>query len=84
MDRSFIVASASDPRAAADAVAAAWDWPGLCVVSPTEMAKRTASVALAGTWVPTVEEQLFVARHPEESGGDVLARMARALRALCA
>ncbi|HEX6703084.1 MAG TPA: hypothetical protein VF101_20335 [Gaiellaceae bacterium] len=80
MSRTFVLASALEPPAAAQAVEAAPVAPDLCVVSPSPSARETAAVAVGGRWVFTVEEPLLAARVPAESGDDVLARFAQALR----
>lgn len=80
MSRTFVLASAIDPQAAALAVEAAPVVPDLCVVSSSPSARETASVAVGGRYVFTVEEPLLAARAPAESGDDVLARFAQALR----
>jgi broad specificity phosphatase PhoE len=82
MSRTFVFVSAGDPQAAARAVAEAPAEPDLCVVSPSDAARETAAFALRGRWVFTVEEPLLAAHVPLESGDDVLARLAQALRAI--
>jgi hypothetical protein len=52
------------------------------VTSPTERAREAAAVAVGGRWVFTVDEPLLAPRAREESGGDVLNRLAQALRGL--
>jgi hypothetical protein len=84
MSRTFIIASATDAEAATRAVAFAAVVPDLCVVSPSAAARRAAAVAVGGRWVATVEEELLVEQVPGESGDDVLARLARALREITA
>jgi hypothetical protein len=79
MSRTFVFASALEPRAAARAVAAAPAPPDLCVISPSASARDTTAFALDGRWVFTVEEPLLAARLPAESSADVVARLARAL-----
>jgi broad specificity phosphatase PhoE len=80
--RSFIFASAFEPEAAAQAVAASPQPPDLIVTSPSPLARETAGLAVGGRWVFTVEEPLLAAQSPGESGDDVLWRVTRALRDL--
>jgi broad specificity phosphatase PhoE len=82
--RSFIFASAREPEAAAQAVAASPQPPDLIVTSPSTLARETAGRAVDGRWVFTVEEPLLAARSPDESGDNVLWRVTRALRDLFA
>jgi hypothetical protein len=84
MSRTFLFVSSFNPEAAGRA---ALDSPvaiDLAVISPSEAARETAGFALGGRWVFTVEEPLFVARAFAESGADVLARVAQAMRGLAA
>ena len=80
MGKSYLLASVLDPQAAADAVAAAPAPPDFCILAPSAPARATAAFALRGRSVFTVEEPLLAARVPPESGADVLARTAQALR----
>ena len=80
MSRTFVLASAYEPEAAARAAAGAPRRPDLCVISPSETARRTSGFAVGGVWTFTVEEPLLATRAPGESGADVLGRLARALR----
>jgi hypothetical protein len=80
MSRTFILASAAAPAAAARAVATAPAVPDLCVVSPSSSARQTAVFAVRGRWIYTVEEPLLATRGDGEGGDDVLARLAQALR----
>jgi hypothetical protein len=80
--RTFIFVSTSDRNAAARAVANAPGQPDLCVISPSAAARQTAAFAVGGRWVFTVEEPLLAARVPAETGDDVLARLAQALRGI--
>ena len=80
MSRTFVFASALEPVAAARAVAVTPARPDLCVISPSASARETAAFAVNGRWVFTVQEPLLAARAPAESGADVVARFAQALR----
>jgi hypothetical protein len=80
MSRTFILASAADPLGAALAVANAPAPPDICIVGPSPKARNTATAAVRGRWVVTVEEPLLAGRAEEETGDDVLARLAQALR----
>jgi hypothetical protein len=82
MSRTFVLASAYEPEGAARAAAAAPRTPDLCVISPSAAARRTSGFAVGGRWVFTVEEPLLAPQAPGETGADVLARLARALRAV--
>jgi hypothetical protein len=84
MRRTFIIASALKPQTAARAAGEAPKPIDLVVVSPTPLAREAAAIAVGGRWVFTVEEPLLAPRAPAESGADVLARVARALRGLSA
>jgi hypothetical protein len=82
MKRTYLLASALQPEAAAR-VAAELPHPiDLVVTSPTERAREAAAVAVGGRWVFTVDEPLLAPRAQGESGGDVLSRLAQALRGL--
>jgi broad specificity phosphatase PhoE len=80
--RWFIFASALAPEAAARAVAAAPQPPDLIVTGPSQLARETATRAVDGHWVFTVEEPLLAARRPGESGDNVLSRVTQGLRDL--
>jgi hypothetical protein len=84
MSRTFILASAAAPAAAARAVATAPAVPDLCVVSPSSSARQTAVFAVRGRWIYTVEEPLLATRGDGEGSEDVLARLAQALRVVLA
>jgi hypothetical protein len=84
MRRTFIIASALEPQTAARVAAAAPKPIDLVVVSPTLLAREAAAIVVGGRWVFTVEEPLLAPRASAESGADVLARLARALRGLTA
>jgi hypothetical protein len=84
MNRNFLFVSSFNPAAARRA---AMDSPlpiDLAVISPTEAARETAGFAVGGRWVFIIEEPLFAARAFAESGSDVLARVAQAMRDLAA
>ena len=84
MSRMFILVSASSPEAAAQAVADAPQPPDLCLTSPSKEARDTVAFAFQGRWVFTLEEPLLAERSEHEDGGDVLARLAVALRSIAA
>jgi broad specificity phosphatase PhoE len=84
MTRSFILVSASSPEDAAHMVADSPEFPDLCLTSPSQQARETAEFAFQGRWVFTLEEPLLAARNEHEDGGDVLARLAVALRSIAA
>jgi hypothetical protein len=84
MNRTFLIASALKPHAAARAAADAPHPIDLLVISPSDLAREAAAIAVGGRWVFTVEEPLLAPRSPGESGADVLARLARALRLVTA
>ncbi len=84
MTRTFILVSASSPDDAARAVAEAPEAPDMCLTSPSQQARDTAAFAFQGNWVFTLEEPLLAARNEHEDGGDVLARLAVALRSIAA
>jgi hypothetical protein len=82
MERMFLLASALEPQATAR-VAAEFPHPiDLVVRSPSALAREAAAIAVGGRWVFTVAEPLLAPRVPGESGGDVLGRLAQALRGL--
>jgi hypothetical protein len=80
MTRTYIIASALHPHAAARALAERVEQTDLVVTSPSALAREAATFALQGRFVYTVEEPLLAPRAPAESGADVLGRIARALR----
>ena len=84
MTRSFLLVSASSPDDAARAVANSPEPPDMCLTSPSQQARDTAAFAFQGRWVFTLEEPLLAARNEHEDGGDVLARLAVALRSIAA
>jgi hypothetical protein len=84
MARSFLFVSSFDARAALRAVLASPFEVDLAVISPSDAARETARYAVGCRWVFTVEEPLFGARALAESGPDVLARLAQAMRGLSA
>ena len=84
MARSFLFVSSSNPEAARCAVLGSPVEVDLAVISPSDAACETAGYAVGGRWVFTVEEPLLAARAFAESGSDVLARLAQAMRGLAA
>jgi hypothetical protein len=82
MRRTFVLASALRPQEAAVAIAAAPEPIDLVVTSPSSLAREAAALAVGGRWVFTLDEPLLARRVAGESGGDVLARLAEALRGL--
>jgi hypothetical protein len=79
-DRRFVLASAVRPE---DARRTAAELPApidLVVTSPTEPSQQAAASAVGDRWLYTVAEPLLAPRASAESGGDVLARLALALR----
>jgi len=84
MGRTFLFVSAFERQAAAQAVAALPVRIDIAVTSPTDLAREAAAYAVGGRWVFTVDEPLLSARAAAESGADVLARLAQALRGLAA
>lgn len=84
MTRTFILVSASSPDDAARAVANSPEPPDLCLTSPSQEARDTAAFAFQGRWIFTLEEPLLAGRNEHEDGGDVLIRLAVALRSIAA
>jgi hypothetical protein len=82
MERLFLLVSAHKPHAAARAAAESPEPIDLVVTSPTALAREAAAIAVGGRWVFTVDEPLLAPRAPGEGGGDVIARLAQALRGL--
>jgi hypothetical protein len=82
MGRTFVLASALRPQEAAVATAAAPEPIDLVVTSPSALAREAAALAVGGRWVFTVDEPLLARRAAGESGADVFARLAEALRGL--
>jgi hypothetical protein len=79
-DRRFLLASALRPEEARRSAAELPEPIDLVVTSPTELARQAAASVLGDRWVFTLEEPLLAPRASGESGGDVLARFAQALR----
>jgi hypothetical protein len=84
MPRTFLFVSSLKPREARQAVLASIRDFDLAVVSPSDRAHETAGYAVGGRWIATIEEPLFASRAFAESGADVLARIAQAMRGLAA
>jgi hypothetical protein len=82
MSRLFVLVSSSKPEAARRAVLASRLEIDVAVISPSEEARETAAYAVDGRWVFTVEEPLLASLAFAESGADVLARLAQAMRGL--
>jgi len=82
MPRLFVMVSSLKPETARRAVLASPLEIDVAVISPSEEARKTAAYALGGRWVFTVEEPLLASRSFAESGADVLARLAQAMRGL--
>jgi broad specificity phosphatase PhoE len=79
---SFLFVSSFDREAARRAVLSSRLDPDLAVISPSAAARETAGYALGDRWVLTLVEPLLAARGFAESGFDVVARFAEALRRL--
>jgi hypothetical protein len=79
-DRRFLLASALRPEEARRTAAELAAPIDLVVTSPTELAQQAAAEAVGNRWVFTLKEPLLAPRVSGESGGDVLARFAQALR----
>jgi hypothetical protein len=79
-DRRFLLASALRPEEARRSAAELPHPIDLVVTSPTDHARPAAASAVGDRWVFTLEEPLLAPRVSGESGGDVLARFAQALR----
>lgn len=79
-DRRFVLASAVRPEDARRTAAELPEPIDLVVTSPTELARQAAASVVGDRWVFTLEEPLLAPRASGESGGDVLARLAQALR----
>ena len=84
MERTFLFVSAFERQEAAQAVAASPAQIDIAVTSPTDLARETAAYAVGGRWVLTVDEPLLSPRAARESGADILARLAQALRGVAA
>ena len=82
IDRRFVLASAHAAESAARTAAEAPEPIDLVVTSPTALARQAAPVIVGGRWVFTVEEPLIAPRVPAETGEDVIARVAQALRGI--
>ena len=79
IDRRFLLASARAAESAARVAAESPEPIDLVVMSPTALARQAVSVVVEG-WVFTIEEPLLAPLVPGESGDDVIARVAQALR----
>ena len=79
-ERRFLLASALRPEEARRSAAELPEPIDLVVTSPTELARQAAATTVGDRWVVTLEEPLLAPRASGESGGDVLARFAQALR----
>jgi hypothetical protein len=84
MARSFLFVSSFNPEAARRAALASPVELDLAVIGLSQAARATAGYAFDGRWVFTVEEPLLAGRACAESGSDVLARLAQAMRGLAA
>jgi hypothetical protein len=82
MPRVFVLVSSFKPEAARRAVLASPLEIDVAVISPSEEARETAGYAVDGRWLRIVEEPLLASRGFAESGADVLARLAQAMRGL--
>jgi hypothetical protein len=80
IDRKFVLASAQAAESVARSAAAGTEPIDLVITSPTEPARQAVQVAVGGRWVATIEEPLLAPRVPGETGDDVIARVAQALR----
>ena len=81
-ERRFLLASALRPDDVRGGAAELAEQIDLVVTSPTELARQAAARVVGDRWVYTVEEPLLAPRAPDESGADVLARLAETLRGL--
>lgn len=84
IDRKFVIASASSAGAVARIAADAPVPIDLVVTSPTALAREAAATAVDGRWVFTTDEPLLARCLRGETGDDVLARFAQALRGVVA
>ncbi len=83
--RNYLVVTAGDRLAAAQAVRSWPDGPpDLCITSPSDHARGTATSLVAGHYVPMMSEPLLEARHRRESWDNFLDRFAMALRTVAA
>jgi hypothetical protein len=80
IDRRFLLTSARAAELAARTAAEVPERIDLVVTSPTALARQAVPVAVGDRWVFTVEEPLLGPRVRGETGGDVIARVAQALR----
>jgi hypothetical protein len=80
--RSFLFVSSFAPEAARLAVLASPVELDLVVISPSDPARETADYAVGDRSVFTIVEPLFAGQAFAETGADVVARFARALRGL--
>jgi hypothetical protein len=79
-DRRFLLASALRPEEARRGAAELPDPIDFVVTSPTVRARQAAASAVGDRWVFTLEDPLLAPRVSGESAGDVLGRLAQALR----
>ncbi len=80
IDRRFLLTSAASAASAARVAADASEPIDLAVTSPTALARQAVAAAVGGRWVFTLEEPLLAPQVAGESGADVIARVAQALR----
>ena len=80
IERTFVIASAHASEAAARAAAEAPAPIDLVLASPTGLARQAAEAAVGDRAVMMIEEPLLAPRAPGETGADVVARVAQALR----
>jgi hypothetical protein len=79
--RSYLVVTGGDRLAAAEAVRSWPDGPpDLCITSPSDEARETAALLVAGDYVPILNEPLLEARHRFESWDNFTDRFAMGLR----
>jgi len=84
MARTILLASPSSAAAAARLAAAADETIDAVVTTPSAGARAAARAAAGGHWAFTIDEPLLARCAPGESGGDVLSRVAQALRGVYA
>jgi broad specificity phosphatase PhoE len=84
MARSILFVSSFAPEAARQALLASGLEIDVAVISPSDRARETAGFAMGDRWVATLEEPLLASRAFAESGADVLARLAKAMRGIVA
>lgn len=80
--RSFLFVPSFAPEAARLAVLVSPVEPDLVVISPSDAARETARYAIGDRWIFTIVEPLFAGQGFAETGADVVARFAEALRGL--